>query len=158
MKERAGHELAVMHRGYTIERDIKPSVSDTRLHHGLHKSEFTPSGQKPEIRDVDQFGKPPSGASEANDRLGRKTRGLIRSTPTTEHLRLPTVPVQRDRTGSVSQAREKVDKVSTSTLFCITRPPSRAGSQARKSRASPAMIRNINVPLFLTSFTCSVKG
>ncbi|KAK3490984.1 uncharacterized protein B0T23DRAFT_405735 [Neurospora hispaniola] len=41
-------------------RDIKPSVSDTRLHHGLHKSEFTPSGQKPEIWDVDQFGKPPS--------------------------------------------------------------------------------------------------
>ncbi|EGZ70829.1 hypothetical protein NEUTE2DRAFT_140200 [Neurospora tetrasperma FGSC 2509] len=78
-----------MHRGYTIERDIKPSVSDTRLHHGLHNSEFTPSGQKPKIWDVDQFGKPPSGASEANDRLGRKTRGLIRSTPTTEHLRLP---------------------------------------------------------------------
>ncbi|KHE80499.1 hypothetical protein GE21DRAFT_1341333, partial [Neurospora crassa] len=48
VKERAGHKLAVMDRGHTIQRrDIKLSVSDTRLHHGLHRSEFTPSGQKP---------------------------------------------------------------------------------------------------------------
>ncbi|KAK3493290.1 hypothetical protein B0T13DRAFT_476123 [Neurospora crassa] len=40
-------KLAVMDKGHTIQwRDIKLSVSDTRLHHGLHKSEFTPSGQK----------------------------------------------------------------------------------------------------------------
>lgn len=75
VEERAGYELAVIDGGHTIERYQPLSLSQIPSSPRLQKSKFTPSGQKPGSWDVDRFGKPPSGASEANGWPGREAGG-----------------------------------------------------------------------------------